>query len=167
VAAAQIAGAQTQAPDSKPAKMKLAVGADHAGFPLKGPVVELLRAWGHPVNDCGTYSADPVDFPDIAKKVCDELLAGRAERGILVCGTGVGACIAGNKTRGIRAALCHDTFSAHQCVEHDDVNLLCIGAWIIGPKVAEEVLTAFLSATFSTDEDFRRRVRKLREMEKR
>lgn len=160
-----LAAGAASAADS--AKMKLAVGADHAGFPLKGPVVELLRSWGHTVIDCGTYSADPVDFPDIAKKVCDEVLAGRVQRGILVCGSGVGACIAGNKIRGIRAALCHDTFSAHQCVEHDDVNLLCMGAWIIGPKVAEEVLRSFLNARFSTDEDFRRRVRKLGEMEKR
>lgn len=163
VVAAQLAGAAEQ----KPAKMKLAIGADHAGFHLKGPVLELLRSWGHQVKDCGTYSADPVDFPDIAQKVCGEVLGGRAERGILVCGTGVGACIAGNKMRGIRAALCHDTYSAHQCVEHDDVNLLCMGAWIVGPKVAEEVLTAFLNARFSTDEDFRRRVRKLSEMEQR
>lgn len=150
-----------------PAKMKLAVGADHAGFPMKGPVVALLKSWGHAVTDCGTHSTAPVDFPDIARKVCDEVLAGRAQRGILVCGTGVGACIAGNKVRGIRAALCHDTYSAHQCVEHDDVNLLCMGAWIIGQKVAEEVLAAYLNARFSTDEDFRRRVRKLGEMEQR
>ena len=164
IAAAPLAAAATT---DKPAKMKLAVGADHAGFPLKGPVVALLRSWGHTVTDCGTHSADPVDFPDIARKVCDEVLGGRAQRGILVCGTGVGACIAGNKVRGIRAALCHDTYSAHQCVEHDDVNLLCMGAWIIGPKVAEEILSAYLKATFSTDEDFRRRVRKLGEMEQR
>ena len=147
-------------------KMKLAIGADHAGFPLKGPVVALLKSWGHAVTDMGTYSTDPVDFPDIAKKVCGEVLARRAERGILVCGTGVGACIAGNKVRGIRAALCHDTYSAHQCVEHDNVNLLCMGAWIVGPKVAEEILAAYLKASFSTDEDFRRRVRKLDEMER-
>ncbi|MBN9657492.1 MAG: ribose 5-phosphate isomerase B [Acidobacteria bacterium] len=146
--------------------MPLAIGCDHAGFPLKGPVIALLKSWGHTVKDCGTFSEDPVDFPDIAKKVCDEVLAGRAQRGILVCGTGVGACIAGNKVRGIRAALCHDTYSAHQCVEHDDVNLLCMGAWIIGPKVAEEVLSAYLNAKFSTSEEFRRRVRKLGEMEK-
>lgn len=146
--------------------MKLVIGADHAGFPLKGPVVDLLKSWGHTVADMGTYSTTPVDFPDIAEKVCGEVLAGRAERGILVCGTGVGACIAGNKVRGIRAALCHDTYSAHQCVEHDNVNLLCMGAWIIGPKVAQEVLSAYLNARFSTNEDFRRRVRKLDEMER-
>ncbi len=147
--------------------MKLVIGADHAGFPMKDPVVKLLRSWGHTVKDCGTFSPDPVDFPDIAAAVCEEVRSGRAQRGIMVCGTGVGASIAANKNPGIRAALCHDTFSAHQCVEHDDVNVLCIGAWIIGIKVAEEILTAFLNARFSTDEDFRRRVRKLNEMDKR
>jgi ribose 5-phosphate isomerase B len=145
--------------------MKLVIGCDHAGFPLKGPLLELLRSWGHTVNDVGTYSNAPVDFPDIARKVCSEVLSGRAERGIMVCGTGVGAAIAGNKIRGIRAALCHDTFCAHQCVEHDNVNLLCLGAWVIGVKLAEEVLRAFLNARFSTDEDFRRRVKKLEELE--
>jgi ribose 5-phosphate isomerase B len=163
-AAAPLAAAAQQ---KAAGKMPLAVGCDHAGFPMKGTVINLLKSWGHPVQDCGTSSEQPVDFPDIAKKVCDEVLSGRARRGILVCGTGVGACIAGNKVRGIRAALCHDTYSAHQCVEHDDVNLLCMGAWIIGPKVAEEVLRAYLAAEFSTDEDFRRRVRKLGELEKR
>lgn len=152
------------APASAP--MALAIGSDHAGFPLKGPVIELLKSWGHGVKDCGCYSADPVDFPDIARLVCAEVKAGRAARGILVCGTGIGATIAGNKIRGIRAALCHDTYSAHQSVEHDDVNLLCMGAWIIGPKLAEEILRAFLGARFSTSEEFRRRVRKLEEMEK-
>ncbi len=145
--------------------MKLVIGSDHAGFPLKGPVIELLRSWGHTVKDVGTYSAAPVDFPDIARKACSEILSGRVQRGIMVCGTGVGAAIAGNKIRGIRAALCHDTYCARQCVEHDDVNLLCLGAWIIGVKLAEEVLRAYLNARFSTDEDFRRRVRKLEELE--
>jgi ribose 5-phosphate isomerase B len=165
VAAAPLAAAQQQA--AAKAKMSLAVGGDHAGFPMKGPVIAMLRSWGHTVKDCGTFTPDPVDFPDIAQRVCDEILSGRAQRGVLVCGTGVGACIAGNKVRGIRAALCHDTYSAHQCVEHDDVNLLCMGAWIIGIKVAEEILAAYLNATFSTSEEFRRRVRKLGEMEKR
>jgi len=145
--------------------MKLVIGSDHAGFPLKGPILELLRSWGHDVNDVGTYSTTTVDFPDIAKKVCTEILTGRVERGIMVCGTGVGAAIAGNKIHGIRAALCHDTFCAHQSVEHDDVNLLCLGAWVIGIKLAEEILRAYLNARFSTDEDFRRRVRKLEELE--
>jgi ribose 5-phosphate isomerase B len=164
VAAVPIASAQQKPAESK---MSLAIGCDHAGFPLKGPVITLVKSWGHDVKDCGTFTDAPVDFPDIAQKVCDEVLAGRARRGILVCGTGVGACIAANKVRGIRAALCHDTYSAHQCVEHDDVNVLCIGAWIIGAKVAEEIVRAYLTANFSTDEDYRRRVRKLSEMEKR
>ncbi len=145
--------------------MKLVIGNDHAGFPLKAVVVELLRSWGYTTNDVGCHSTAPVDFPDIARKVGGEILSGRAQRGIMVCGTGVGAAIAGNKIRGIRAALCHDTFCAHQCVEHDDVNLLCLGAWIIGPKLAEEILRAYLNARFSTDEDFRRRVKKLEELE--
>lgn len=158
-----LAGAASSAPGER--KMKLVIGSDHAGFPLKGPVMELLRSWGHPLKDCGCFSADPVDFPDIAKLVCAEIKSGRAERGILVCGTGIGATIAGNKIRGIRAALCHDTYSAHQSVEHDDVNLLCMGGWIIGIKLVEEILRAFLGAKFSTSEEFRRRVRKLEQME--
>jgi ribose 5-phosphate isomerase B len=169
VAAAEMAFAQTGAggPGKAPAKMKLAVGSDHAGFPLKGPVIDLLRSWGHPVTDVGTNSTAPVDFPDIAQKVCNEILAGRATRGVLICGTGVGAAIAANKVRKIRAALCHDTFCGHQCVEHDNVNVLCMGAWVIGPKLAEEVLTAYLNAKFtSTDPDFQRRLRKIEEMEK-
>ncbi len=141
--------------------MKLVIGGDHAGFPLKGPVVDFLRMEGHEVEDVGTHSAEPVDFPDIARLVCDRVRGGAAQRAIMVCGTGVGACIAANKIPGIRAALCHDTFSAHQCVEHDDVNVLCIGAWIVGIRVAEEILRAFLAAEFSTAEEFRRRVHKL------
>jgi ribose 5-phosphate isomerase B len=147
--------------------MRLAVGGDHAGFPLKGPVIERLRAAGHEVEDFGTHSAEPVDFPDIAERVCAAVRGGQAERGILVCGTGVGAAIAGNKIPRIRAAVCHDTYSARQCVEHDDVNLLCLGAQIVGIRLVEEILRAFLGATFSTEEQFRRRVRKLAELERR
>ena len=145
--------------------MRLVIGSDHAGFPLKGTVLGLLKSWGHTVKDCGCFSTDPVDFPDIAAAVCTELKAGRADRGIMVCGTGVGAAIACNKAHGIRAALCHDTYSAHQCVEHDDVNLLCLGAQVIGPSLAEEILSAFLKAKFSTEEQFHRRVRKLNELD--
>jgi ribose 5-phosphate isomerase B len=145
--------------------MRLAIGGDHAGFPLKGPVIDFLRAEGHEVQDFGTHSTEPVDFPDIARLVCGAVRSGDAERGIMVCGTGVGAAIAANKMHGIRAALCHDTFSAHQCVEHDDVNVLCVGAWIVGIRAVEEILRAFLAAEFSTSEEFRRRVRKLAEME--
>lgn len=146
--------------------MKLAIGGDHAGFPLKGPVIDILKSRGHDVTDFGTHSTEPVDFPDIAKLVCDEVRFNRAERGILVCGTGVGACIAGNKFPGIRAALCHDTYCAHQCVEHDNVNLLCVGAQIVGIKLVEEILDAFLNAQFSTEEHFRRRVSKLADLER-
>ena len=161
---APLAAAQTSA---GPAKWKLVIGSDHAGFPLKGPLVKTLQGWGHTVKDIGTFTADPVDFPDIATKLSDEIRTGRAQRGIMVCGTGVGAAIAVNKVRGMRAALCHDTYCAHQCVEHDDVNVLCMGAWIIGPKLAEEVLHAYLNARFdSKDADLVRRVQKLHEMEK-
>jgi ribose 5-phosphate isomerase B len=146
--------------------MKLAVGGDHAGFSMKGPVVEYLKSQGHDVTDYGTDSEEPVDFPDITQRVTEAILSGEAERGILVCGTGVGAAIAGNKVPGIRAALAHDTHCAHQGVEHDDVNLICMGAWIIGIAVAKEVLGAFVNAQFSTDPDFRRRVEKLSEMER-
>jgi ribose 5-phosphate isomerase B len=147
--------------------MRLVVGGDHAGFPLKGPVVGILRSWGHEVIDVGTNSPDPVDFPDIAELVCDVVRKGDAERGIMVCGTGVGASIAANKFRGIRAALCHDVYSAHQGVEHDDVNVLCIGAQIVGDKLAFDLLRAFLEAEHSPDEEFRRRVAKLTELEDR
>lgn len=146
--------------------MRLAVGGDHAGFPLKGPVIEILREAGHQVEDFGTHSTEPVDFPDIAQAVCGAIRSGGADRGLLVCGTGVGAAIAGNKLPGIRAAVCHDSYSAHQCVEHDDVNLLCIGAQIVGVKLAEEILRAFLAAEFSTEPQFRRRVAKLAELER-
>jgi ribose 5-phosphate isomerase B len=164
LALAPAAAAQAAAP----AKMKLAVGSDHAGFPMKAPVIEALKSWGYTVTDCGTHSTDPVDFPDIAQKVCAEVLAGRAQRAVMVCGTGVGAAVAANKIPGIRAALCHDTYCAHQAVEHDDVNVLCMGAWVIGPKLAEEVMTAYLNARFDTsDPALRRRLDKVAAMEKR
>ena len=146
--------------------MQLAIGSDHAGFPLKGPVMEILRASGHTVQDFGSYTPEPVDFPDIAQAVCHAVRLGNATRGIMVCGTGVGACIAANKIPGMRAAVCHDVYSGHQCVEHDDVNVLCIGAQIIGIKLAEEILRAYIAAQFSTDADFRRRVAKLTELER-
>jgi ribose 5-phosphate isomerase B len=144
----------------------LAVGGDHAGFPLKGPLIEFLKSLGHQVEDCGSYDPAPVDFPDVARKLCERVRQGQAQRGILVCGTGVGACIAANKIPGIRASLCHDIYSAHQCVEHDDVNVACIGAQVIGAKLAEDCLRAFLAAEFSTEEQFRRRVAKLSDLER-
>lgn len=146
--------------------MKIAFGSDHAGFPLKGTLMKGVRAMGHEVTDYGSYDPEPVDFPDITKLVANAVLNGDAEKGILVCGTGVGACIAANKIPGIRASVCHDIYTAHQCVEHDDVNVMCLGAQVIGHSVAIELIEAFLSAQFSTAEEFRRRVDKLHEMDK-
>jgi ribose 5-phosphate isomerase B len=146
--------------------MQLVVGGDHAGFALKGPLVDALRAWGHNVVDVGAHSAEPVDFPDVARLLCTEIQSGRAERGIMVCGTGVGAAIAANKLPGIRAAVGHDVYSAHQGVEHDDVNVLCLGAQIVGEPLALDLLRAYLNAQFSTAEEFRRRVAKLGELER-
>jgi ribose 5-phosphate isomerase B len=144
----------------------LAVGGDHAGFPMKGAIIDFLRAAGYAVEDCGSYDATPVDFPDITRAICERVRDGRAFRGILVCGTGVGACIAANKIPGIRASVCHDIYSAHQSVEHDDANVACVGAQIIGIKAAEDCLRAFLNAQFSTEEQFRRRVAKLGDFER-
>ena len=154
-------------PPTRGEPLRLAVGGDHAGFLLKGPLIELARGWGHTVEDFGTHSTAPVDFPDIAHAVCLAVREGRAQRGVLVCGTGVGAAIAGNKHPGIRAATCHDVYSAHQCVEHDDVNLLCIGAQIVGHKLAGDILRAYLEARFVPDEQFVRRLAKLADLERR
>jgi ribose 5-phosphate isomerase B len=166
VAAAPLLTMDAQAAPATPTKWKLVVGCDHAGFPLKGPLIQALRSWGHTVTDIGVYNTTPVDFPDIAQKLSNEILSGRCQRGIMVCGTGVGAAIAVNKVHGMRATLCHDTYCAHQCVEHDNVNVICMGAWIIGPRLAEEVMRTYLNAHFdSADPDLRRRVEKLHEME--
>lgn len=145
--------------------MRIVIGSDHAGFPLKATVIDHIKALGHEVLDVGSYDPNPVDFPDIAKNVTASILSGNAERGLLVCGTGVGASIAANKVKGIRAAVCHDVHSAHQSVEHDDVNVMCIGAQIVGAWLAKDLVDSYLTAEFSTDEDFRRRVRKLAEMD--
>lgn len=145
--------------------MRIVIGSDHAGFPLKSTIVEHIKSLGHEVMDVGSYDPNPVDFPDVAKNVTASIIAGTAERGLLVCGTGVGASIAANKVKGIRAAVCHDVHSAHQSVEHDDVNVMCIGAQIVGAWLAKDLVDAYLKAEFSTDEDFRRRVRKLAEMD--
>lgn len=146
--------------------MKIAVGGDHAGFPLKGTVINALKSIGHEVTDYGTHNSNPIDFPDITRTVCNSVLSGKSDRAILVCGTGVGACIAANKIKGIRASVCHDIYSAHQCVEHDDVNVMCVGAQIIGPNLVVELIEEFMKAKFSTDEEFRRRVEKLHQMER-
>lgn len=147
--------------------MKLVIGGDHAGYPLKRKMVEVLRSWGHDVIDVGTHSEEPVDFPDIAEELCGMVRNGQAERGIMVCGTGVGASIAANKFPGIRAALIHDVYCAHQAVEHDDANVMCLGAWVVGEKLAYDLVQTFLNATHSQEEHFRRRVAKLSEIEKR
>lgn len=146
--------------------MRIALANDHAGYALKGAVVRSLQDAGHEVLDVGTQDETPVDFPLITRRVTGLILAGEADRGVLVCGTGVGACIAANKVPGIRAAVIHDAYSAAQSVDHDDVNVACLGAWIVGPKIAQGVLDAFLSARFSTDPDFRRRVSQLADMER-
>ncbi|MGH7856825.1 MAG: RpiB/LacA/LacB family sugar-phosphate isomerase, partial [Candidatus Binatia bacterium] len=118
--------------------MKIAVACDHAGFPLKARVIEEIRRCGHEPVDLGTGSTDPVDYPDFARAMGEALQQGRAERGVLLCGSGVGASVAANKMRGIRAGVCHDTYSAHQGVEHDDMNVLTLGARIIGPELVPE-----------------------------
>ncbi len=141
--------------------MNLAVASDHAGFPLKEPVIEELRRLGHQVTDLGTNSTAPVDYPDYARAAAQAVLEGRAERAVLVCGSGAGACVAANKFRGIRAATCHDSFSARQCVEDDDVNVLCLGARVIGPALAKDVIREFIGARFSGAERHRRRLSKI------
>ena len=145
--------------------MKISVGSDHAGYPMKPQIMEYLRSMGHEVTDVGCYSTEPVDFPDIARLVCGDVLEGRSERGIMICGTGIGASIACNKIPGIRASLSHDLYSAHQCVEDDDANVLCLGAQIVGSLMAQEIIGQFLAARFSAEPEFRKRVEKLNRMD--
>jgi len=148
--------------------VRIAVGADHAGFALKQEVAASLRKQGHEVVDVGTDSTAPVDYPDFAEKVSLAVRDGQAERAVLICGSGVGASVAANKIKGIRAAICHDVYSAHQGVEHDDMNVLCLGSRIVGAAVAEEATLAFVAATFNTTEPrYARRLEKVREMERR
>lgn len=146
--------------------MKVAVGSDHAGFPLKAKVSAAIASRGHEPIDLGTHDTQPVDYPDIARSVGEAIQDGRAARGILLCGSGVGASIAANKMLGIRAAVCHDTYSAHQGVEHDAMNVLAIGARVIGPELAVELVSAFLAATYSAEERHARRVNKVAELER-
>lgn len=141
--------------------MVLAVGSDHAGYSLKLALLDTLRKKGHTVIDHGSYDPQPVDFPDIAQLVCNSILSGKAQRGIMFCGTGVGASIACNKVPGIRASVCHDVYTAHQCVEHDNVQVIALGAQIVGVTVAEELIDLFLKAEFSSSPEFRRRTEKL------
>ena len=146
--------------------MIIAVGCDHAGYPLKQHVMEQVRAAGHEVLDCGAKSLEPGDdYPDYALAVAEAIRKGRAQRGIVVCGSGVGVSVAASKVPGIRAAMCHDTFSARQGVEDDSMNVLCLGGRVIGPELASEVIKAYLSAQFSGAERHARRLKKVQQIE--
>ncbi|MGB7553614.1 MAG: ribose 5-phosphate isomerase B [Candidatus Korobacteraceae bacterium] len=146
--------------------MKIAVGADHAGVPLNETVIAELKKLGHEVVDCGTHDpSKPDDYPDYAEAVGRAVLEGRAERAVLICGSGVGASVAANKLPGIRAAVCHDCYSAHQGVEHDNMNILCLGSRIIGPELALDLVRTFLGANFTGEERHRRRLAKITALE--
>jgi ribose 5-phosphate isomerase B len=147
--------------------MKIAIAADHAGFPLKEEVRDFVAKLGHEVHDLGAFNPDPSDYPDFAVLVGKELMAGTAERGILICGSGVGVCIAANKMPGVRAGMCHDTYSAHQGVEHDEMNVIVLGARIIGSALAFECVESYLKASFiAKEERFVRRLNKVKAIEK-
>jgi RpiB/LacA/LacB family sugar-phosphate isomerase len=146
--------------------MRVALAADHAGFELKEKMALYLEAKGFEVMDLGTHDQEPVDYPDFARAIAKVLQEEKAERGIIICGSGVGACVAANKMANIRAGLCHDTYSAHQGVEHDDINVLCLGARVIGEELAQELVSAFLAATFTGEERHVRRLAKIKAMEK-
>ena len=145
--------------------MIIAVATDHGGFPLKQRVLDVVREGGHEALDLGTNSTDPVDYPDFAQAIGEAIQQGRAERGILLCGSGVGASVAANKMIGVRAGLCHDTYSAHQGVEHDNMNVLCLGGRVVGPEVAWELVATFIAATFSQAERHLRRLGKVASLE--
>jgi RpiB/LacA/LacB family sugar-phosphate isomerase len=145
--------------------MIVAIAADHAGYALKQELIPSTRTLGHRVEDLGTHSQSPVDYPDLAREVARSVLSGAAERGVLICGSGVGASVAANKLSGIRAGLCHDTYSARQGVEHDDMNVLVLGARVIGIELARELVHAFLEARFSQEERHRRRLAKINALE--
>jgi len=146
--------------------MKIAIGSDHAGFRLKTKIISFLKEKGFEVIDVGTNNENiSVDYPDFAKKVALKIINKESDRGIIICGSGVGASIAANKIKGIRAAVCHDTYSAHQGVEHDDMNVLCIGGRIIGEELAKEIVISFLNARFSNEERHIRRLNKVKYLE--
>ena len=146
--------------------MKVALAADHAGFQMKGEVAPWLQEQGYQVLDLGAFSHEPADdYPDFAEAVGQAVVSGKAERGILVCGSGVGASVAANKVPGVRACLCHDVYSAHQGVEHDDINVLCLGARVVGIELVKDLALAFLSARFTGEERHRRRLGKVAAIE--
>ena len=145
--------------------MRIAIAADHAGFLIKDDVINLVQSLGHDVIDLGTYDQEPVDYPDDALKLGKVIVEKPAERGILICGSGAGASIAANKIKGIYASICHDTYLAHQAVEHDNMNVLCLGSRIVGVELVKEIVRAFLSAQFIPEERFIRRFEKVRQIE--
>ena len=147
--------------------MRLVIGSDHAGYELKQELLEFLRASGNEVLDVGTYSTASVDYPDYAEAVAAALREGKAERGVLICGSGVGACVAANKIPGIRAGLCHDAYSAHQGVEHDDMNVLVLGSRVIGAELAKELVRTYLHASLINEERYLRRLGKVKAIEAR
>ena len=147
--------------------MKISLAADHNGFDLKKEISDQLESEGHEVIDVGPHSHDPLDdYPDYAKKLADSVSRGESLRGIMICGSGVGASVASNKVKGIRAAVCHDIYSAHQGVEHDDMNVLCLGSRIVGSEVARELVKAFITAEYTGEERHQRRLDKVLDMEK-
>ena len=145
--------------------MKLVIGSDHAGFALKVAMGDFLRSLGHEVLDVGAFNENPSDYPDFSEAVGRAVLDRKAERGVLICGSGVGASVAANKLPGIRAGMCHDTYSAHQGVEHDDINILVLGSRVIGEKLAEDLVKAFLGAKFTNEERHVRRLGKIKALE--
>lgn len=147
--------------------MRIVIGADHAGFHLKVNLADYLRTLGHEVIDVGTATDEPVDYPDYAEKVAKLILDGRGDRGLMLCGSGVGASVAANKIPGIRAGLCHDSYSARQGVEHDDINMLVLGARVVGVELARDLVERFLAARFTGEERHRRRVEKIAKLERR
>ncbi len=146
--------------------MRIACGFDHAGFPLKGEVLSVLEEEGHEVLDLGTDSTEPVDYPDVALAVGHAVTGGEAQRGVLVCGSGAGVAVAASKIDGVRACTIHDTYTAHQGVEHDDINVLCMGARVIGPELAADILRAYVRAVYSGEERHARRLGKVAEIER-
>jgi ribose 5-phosphate isomerase B len=146
--------------------MRIAFGSDHAGFDLKNQLMPAAAALGHEIVDVGAFDSSPSDYPDFAEAVARAVLDGHADRGVLICGSGVGASVAANKIPGIRAGLCHDTYSAHQGVEHDDTNVLVMGSRIVGSELAKDIVRVFLGARYSGEERHRRRVAKIGALER-
>lgn len=147
--------------------MKVVIASDHGGFQYKNILLKVISSKGYEITDLGSFNEQPSDYPDFAALVADEIIQNKATKGILICGSGAGVSVAANKFKGVRAALCHDTYTAHQCVEHDDVNVLCMGQRVIGIELATEIVLAFLAASFSHEERHERRLNKITAIEER